>query len=176
MNEPHIDQTPSGLAVVRQADGEQAPQGAGAEGAEEGGGEQAAVSEPGKLMRIAIMMRELQEEVRRADVDEAARDRLRTVHGRAVEALRSVLSGELREELDELSPPLPADQTPSESEIRVAQAQLVGWLEGLFQGIQAAIVTQQAAARQQLEQMRQHGLPQGGGQQQRGDPGAGQYL
>ncbi len=173
MNDPQIDQTPSGLAVVRQPEGGQAP----AEDQQHGDAEeQASVSEPGKLMRIAIMLRELQEEVRRADVDEAARDRLRTVHGRAVEALRSVLSGELRDELDELSPPLPADKTPSESEIRVAQAQLVGWLEGLFQGIQAAIVTQQAAARQQLEQMRQHGLPQGQAGQQRGDPGAGQYL
>jgi hypothetical protein len=119
-----------------------------------------AITEPGKLMRIALMLREMQEEVRRADMDAAGRDRLRVVHDRALNQLKSVLSEDLTDELDTLT--LPFDEgTPTESEIRVAQAQLIGWLEGLFQGIQAAIMNQQLAARQQLEQMRQRGLPPG---------------
>jgi hypothetical protein len=127
--------------------------------------EQPAISEPGKLMRIALMLREMQEEVRRADMDAAGRDRLRIIHDRAFTQLKSVLSDDLTAELDTLTLPFD-DDTPTESEIRVAQAQLIGWLEGLFQGIQAAIMNQQMAARQQLEQMRQRGLP-------KGPPGAG---
>jgi hypothetical protein len=123
-------------------------------------GDQSAITEPGKLMRIAIMLREMQEEVRRAEMDSAGRDRLRVVHDRALEQLQTVLSDDLADELTTLT--LPFDEgTPTESEIRVAQAQLIGWLEGLFQGIQAAIMNQQMAARQQLEQMRQRGLPPG---------------
>jgi hypothetical protein len=149
---------------------------------DEGTEEQPAVSEPGKLMRIALMLREMQEEVRRADMDTAGRDRLRVVHDRALAQLKSVLSDDLTEELDTLT--LPFDEgTPTESEIRVAQAQLIGWLEGLFQGIQAAIMNQQMAARAQLEQMRQRGLPPGAltdagpteGQPPRG-ASPGQYL
>jgi hypothetical protein len=132
-----------------------------------------AVSEPGKLMRIALMLREMQEEVRRADMDAAGRDRLRIVHERALGQLKSALNAELTEELDTLT--LPFDEsTPTESEIRVAQAQLIGWLEGLFQGIQAAIMTQQHVARQQLEQLRGRELPPGpapGGPP--GEPGDG---
>lgn len=172
MSDPNIQQTPSGLTVVTEGDDD----GSGTdEQTTEQEGPESVVSEPGKLMRIGVMLRELQEEVRRADIDDAGRERLRVVHERAVEGLRSVVSGELRDELDELSPPLPTDHAPSESEIRLAQAQLIGWLEGLFQGIQAAIVSQQHAARQQLEQMRQQrGLPSG--QRQSGEHGAGQYL
>jgi hypothetical protein len=146
---------------------------------------QSAISEPGKLMRIAIMLREMQEEVRRADMDSAGRERLRVVHDRALGQLKTVLSDDLNDELETLT--LPFDtETPTESEIRVAQAQLIGWLEGLFQGIQAAIMNQQLAARQQLEQMRQKGLPPGmappdaqqggpsGGEPRRRAPG--QYL
>jgi hypothetical protein len=121
---------------------------------------QGAITEPGKLMRIAIMLREMQEEVRRADMDSAGRDRLRHVHDRALDQLKSVLSEDLSDELSTLTLPFD-DATPTESEIRVAQAQLIGWLEGLFQGIQAAIMNQQMAARQQLDQMRQRGLPPG---------------
>jgi hypothetical protein len=108
------------------------------------------------------MLRGLQEEVRRAAPDEAGRDRLRTVHDRAIQALCGALSPELREELSGLT--FSFDEgTPTESEILLAQAQLIGWLEGLFQGIQAALVNQQLQARQQLEQMRQRGLPTGMG-------------
>ena len=132
------------------------------------------IAEPAKLMRIALMLRELQEEVRRAEMDAAGRDRLRVVHERAMTQLRSVLSGELQDELLELS--LPFDEgTPTESEIRVAQAQLIGWLEGLFQGIQAAIFNQQMAARAQLEEMRRRSLPPGHAPHGRDTP-TGQYL
>lgn len=133
------------------------------------------VQEPGKLMRIAVMLREMQEEVRRADVDAAGLERLRVVYGRAVDQLSDALSGELRDELTQLN--LPLDEA-SGSEIFIAQAQLIGWLEGLFQGIQAAIFSQQQQARQQLQQMR--GLPSGqrgeGHPQEGSRQGTGQYL
>ena len=129
---------------------------------------QPAVSEPGKLMRIAIMLREMQEEVRRAAPDQAGRDRLKSVHDKAVGELCSILSKDLQQELAELT--LPFEQgTPTESEILIAQAQLLGWLEGLFQGIQAAMFSQQAQARAQFEQMRARGLPPGMGAQAPGD-------
>jgi len=144
-----------------------------------------AIEEPGKLLRIAVMLRELQEEVRRAPTDDVGRERLREVYGRAVQQLSEALSEDLREELTSLALPL-SEGTPSESEILIAQAQLIGWLEGLFQGIQAAIVNQQLQARQQLEQMRTRGLPGGrivpgggpGDQGQGAGPaaGTGQYL
>lgn len=138
---------------------------------EEEGPQEGAVHEPGKLMRIALMLREMQEEVRRAETDDPGRERLRVIHDRAVDELKAVLSADLQDELTTLT--LPFDtEVPTESEIRIAQAQLIGWLEGLFQGIQAAIVSQQQAARQQLEQMRQRELPPGA-QQQRPP---GQYL
>lgn len=138
-----------------------------------------AVTEPGKLLRIAIMLRELQEEVRRAAPDQAGRERLKVVHDRALDEMSSVLSQELQDELSTLTLPFETD-TPTESEILIAQAQLLGWLEGLFQGIQAAMFTQQAA-RGQLEQMRQRGLPPGAGRppQHPGEgpvSGTGQYL
>jgi hypothetical protein len=122
---------------------------------------EAAVHEPGKLMRIGLMLREMLEEVRRAETDEAGRDRIRQIYERALEELRGVLSVDLRSELDMLTLPFDTEGVPSESEIRIAQAQLIGWLEGLFQGIQAALMNQQMLARQQLEQMRQRGLPSG---------------
>ncbi|MBA3622414.1 MAG: bacterial proteasome activator family protein [Actinomycetota bacterium] len=137
-----------------------------------------AISEPGKLMRIAVMLRELQGEVRRAAPDQAGRDRLRTVHERALHELCEILPADLQDELGALSLPF-EEGTPTESEILVAQAQLVGWLEGLFQGIQAAMFNQQLQARQQFEQMRQRGLPPGAqpepphGNQ---PTGMGQYL
>jgi proteasome activator-like protein len=148
---------------------------------EQGDQPRATIEEPGKLLRIAVMLREMQEEVRRAPTDEAGRERLRTVYDRAVSQLVDALSGDLREELTTLNLPL-TDGVPSESEILIAQAQLIGWLEGLFQGIQAAIASQQIQARQQLEQMRQRGLPGGrimpGLPQEPGQPqgGTGQYL
>jgi hypothetical protein len=137
-----------------------------------------AITEPGKLLRIALMLREMQEEVRRADPDEAGRQRLRQIHETSLSQMRSVLTGGLQEELDALTLPFDSD-TPTESEIRIAQAQLIGWLEGLFQGIQAAIASQQMSARQQLERMRR-GLPQGmhagPAAGQREDSPTGQYL
>ncbi len=142
-----------------------------------------AITEPGKLLRIALMLREMQEEVRRADPDEAGRQRLRQLYETSLTQMRSVLTGGLQEELDALTLPFDSD-TPTESEIRIAQAQLIGWLEGLFQGIQAAIVSQQMSARQQLERMRR-GLPQGmmdgpqgpgGSGNERRTGGTGQYL
>ncbi|CAN5282042.1 bacterial proteasome activator family protein [soil metagenome] len=134
------------------------------------------ITEPGKLMRIAVMLREVQEEARRADADEAGRGRLRQVHERALSELCGILSDDLQEELGQFTFDFDA-QTPSQSEIMIAQAQLIGWLEGLFQGIQAAIFNQQASARKQLETMRQRGLPMGApaeGQGQGERPG--QYL
>ena len=120
------------------------------------------ITEPGKLMRIAVMLRELQEEVRRASPDEAGRGMLRKLHERALGELCEVLSPDLQEELKELVMPF-EEGTPSESEILIGQAQLVGWLEGLFQGIQVTLFNQQLQARAQFEQMRQRGLPQGQG-------------
>ena len=140
----------------------------------------AAITAPGKLMRIAIMLRELQEEVRRASPDEAGRARLRGVHERALQELCEVLSPDLQKELAELV--MPFDEgTPSESEILIGQAQLVGWLEGLFQGIQVTLFNQQMQAKEQFEQMRQRGLPPGAPPQGAPGPGGpeqstGQYL
>jgi hypothetical protein len=134
-----------------------------------------AITEPGKLLRIALMLREMQEEVRRADPDEPGRQRLKQIHETSLNQMRSVLTGGLQEELDALTLPFDSD-TPSESEIRIAQAQLIGWLEGLFQGIQAAIASQQMSARQQLEQMRGRGLPPGAPMGDRQGSGTGHYL
>jgi hypothetical protein len=143
-----------------------------AAGAEES--EREVVSQPSKLIRIATMVKSMLEEVRQASLDEAGRQRLRQIHERSLAELSEVLSEDLREELGGVM--LPFDEgTPSESELRIAQAQLVGWLEGLFHGIQATMMTQQMMAQQQLEQMRRKALPPG--QQGPGSgPGMGQYL
>jgi hypothetical protein len=117
------------------------------------------ITEPAKLLRIASMVRELLDETRQASVDEPGRKQLKEIYDRSVAELRGVLSQDLQNELAELVPPL--DHVPTESEIRVAQAQLVGWLEGLFHGIQAAMFAQQAAARAQFEELRRRGLPGG---------------
>jgi hypothetical protein len=136
------------------------------------------ITEPAKLLRIASMVRELLDETRQASLDDAGRTRLADVYHRAVGELREVLSPDLQEELADLAPPL--EGVPSESEIRVAQAQLVGWLEGLFHGIQAAMFAQQAAARQQFEELRRRGLvsqnPQPPGAPQDQPHRGGQYL
>jgi hypothetical protein len=117
------------------------------------------VEEPAKVMRIGSMIRMLLEEVKAAPVDEAGRSRLASVLKTSIAELKEGLAPELGDELDRLIDPF-SDQTPSESELRIAQAQLVGWLEGLFHGIQTAIYAQQMAARAQLEQMRR-ALPPG---------------
>lgn len=114
---------------------------------------ESAVMQPTKLIRIASMTRAMLEEVRQAALDEAGRKRLLAVYTRTLEELKEVLSDDLKEELDEIFLPL-ASEIPSESELRIAQAQLVGWLEGLFHGIQASLWTQQAAAQAQLAEVR----------------------
>ncbi len=119
-----------------------------------------AVSQPAQLLRIGAMLRELLEEVRRASPDEAGRKRLREIYDRALSVLKAGLSEDLQQELEAFAAPLAAQA--SESEIRIAQAQLLGWLEGLFQGIQAALWAQQMEARAQLDGMRR-GLPPGPG-------------
>ncbi len=113
------------------------------------------VEQPAKVMRIGSMIKQLLEEVRAAPLDEAGRQRLTEIHRRSITELEDGLAPELREELERLSLPFEEGRTPSEAELRIAQAQLVGWLEGLFHGIQAALVAQQMAARLQLEQMQQ---------------------
>jgi hypothetical protein len=120
------------------------------------------VEQPAKVMRIGSMIRQLLEEVKSAPLDEASRNRLKEIHKASIQELEAGLAPELVEELDRLTLPFSDDQTPSESELRIAQAQLVGWLEGLFHGIQTAIYAQQMAARAQFEQMRR-GLPMGSG-------------
>lgn len=122
---------------------------------------QEAITQPAKLLRIASMVRELLDETRQASLDEPGRLRLRQIYERSVGELEEVLSPDLKEELASLAPPMQG--VPTESEIRVAQAQLVGWLEGLFHGIQAALFAQQAAARAQFEELRRRGLPAGQG-------------
>jgi hypothetical protein len=117
------------------------------------------VEQPAKVMRIGSMIRQLLEEVKSAPLDEASRQRLKDIHHSSIKELESGLAPELIEELERLSLPF-TEETPSEAELRIAQAQLVGWLEGLFHGIQTAIYAQQVAARAQLEQMRR-ALPPG---------------
>jgi Protein of unknown function (DUF2587) len=147
------------------------------------GGEQVGdmVEQPAKVMRIGTMIKQLLEEVRAAPLDEASRNRLREIHKRSIAELEDGLAPELREELERLSLPFTEENTPSDAELRIAQAQLVGWLEGLFHGIQTALFAQQMAARVQLEQMRR-GLPPGAGgggvemPEGHGIRGTGQYL
>jgi hypothetical protein len=117
------------------------------------------VEQPAKVMRIGTMIKQLLEEVRAAPLDEAGRVRLREIHQSSIKELEEGLSSDLREELDRLTLPFDDDSVPSEAELRIAQAQLVGWLEGLFHGIQTALFAQQMAARAQLEQMRGRALP-----------------
>jgi hypothetical protein len=145
------------------------------------------VEHPAKVMRIGSMIKQLLEEVRASPLDEAGRQRLTEIHRRSIVELEDGLAPELVAELERLSLPFDTDHVPSEAELRIAQAQLVGWLEGLFHGIQAALVAQQMAARAQLEQMRngQPALPMGrmmpGGQMAPApnsdqSTGTGQYL
>jgi Protein of unknown function (DUF2587) len=135
------------------------------------------VEQPAKVMRIGTMIKQLLEEVRAAPLDEASRNRLREIHATSIRELEEGLAPELREELDRLTLPFNENSVPSDAELRIAQAQLVGWLEGLFHGIQTALFAQQMAARAQLEQMRQGALPPGVGRSGGpGGSGTGQYL
>ncbi len=126
-----------------------------------------AVESPAKVMRIGTMVKQLLDEVRAAPLDDASRERLRSIFDESIKELDGVLSPDLADELGRLAPPFGDDTVPSDAQLRVAQAQLVGWLEGLFHGIQASLMAQQMAARQQLEQMRGQlppGMPQPPGQ------------
>ena len=142
----------------------------------------AIVQQPAKVMRIGSMIRQLLEEVRNAPLDEAARARLRDIHARSLSELEDGLAPELVDELERLSLPFSDEAIPSEAELRIAQAQLVGWLEGLFHGIQTALFAQQMAARAHFEEMRRQampgalpGAPEGGTEGQAGQ-GPGLYL
>ena len=145
------------------------------------------VEEPAKVMRLGSMIKQLLEEVREAPLDEAARDRLARIHEQSLKELESGLSEELAAELHRIALPFDENSTPSDAELRIAKAQLVGWLEGLFHGIQTALVAQQMAAQSQLSQMRK-ALPPGAagqmppglvvnrGQDDSDRPSPGQYL
>jgi len=165
------DGRPLGMARVPQEPSDD-------EGDQQGVG--AMVEQPAKVMRIGTMIKQLLEEVRSAPLDDASRVRLRGILSSSVRELEEGLAPDLRDELNRLSTPFADDATPSDAELRIAQAQLVGWLEGLFQGIQTALFAQQMAARAQLEQMRR-GLPPGSGTPGQAIPeglgrGTGQYL
>ena len=150
------------------------------------------VDQPAKVMRIGSMVKQLLEEVRSSDLDEKSRVRLRDIHTRSIKELEEGLAPELVEELERISLPFTETDVPSEAELRVAQAQLVGWLEGLFHGIQTALFAQQMAARAQFEEIRRRALPPGQGGMpgvpgmtgpdgepaagQPGGQGTGQYL
>jgi len=160
------------------------------DGDEDGGEDERAITDlveqPAKVMRIGSMIRQLLEEVKAAPLDEASRNRLKEIHQASIKELEAGLAPELVEELDRLTLPFTEDSTPSDGELRIAQAQLVGWLEGLFHGIQTAIYAQQMAARAQFEQIRKalpHGMvpPQAQEQQAPQDPArpgdsGGMYL
>ena len=131
------------------------------------------VEQPAKVMRIGSMIKQLLEEVRTAPLDEASRTRLRDIHRRSIAELEQGLAPELVDELERLSLPFTDDRVPSDAELRIAQAQLVGWLEGLFHGIQTALFAQQMAAQAQFEQMRRRAISGPGGPGD-GAPGAPQ--
>ena len=128
------------------------------EESEEGEDPRSMVEQPAKVMRIGSMIKQLLDEVKDSPLDEAARNRLREIHSRSVKELENGLAPELVEELERLSLPFSEDSTPSEAELRIAQAQLVGWLEGLFHGIQAAMFAQQAAARAAFDEVRKRAI------------------
>jgi hypothetical protein len=135
------------------------------------------VEQPAKVMRIGTMVKQLLEEVRAAPLDDASRTRLREIHENSIKELSDGLAPELRDELARLSLPFDDDSVPSDAELRIAQAQLVGWLEGLFHGMQAAMVAQQMALQVRLsEQQRQRALPQGGAESGFARGGSGPYL
>lgn len=192
--------TPNGMGVANApSPPDPAEDGEGDGAAREGDGEDAdeqrsphdLVEQPAKVMRIGSMVKSLLEEVRGAPLDDAGRAHLAQVHARSIAELKDGLAPELVEELDRIALPF-SDDNPTDAELRIAQAQLVGWLEGLFHGIQTALVAQQMAAQAQLQQMRQlpPGMtPPGGGMPGRGpqpgsprpddrpgNEGTGQYL
>jgi hypothetical protein len=169
MSEPHTEQTqpdqqpPAGAdprVVIVGPDGLPTETSPGSDEADERSVTDL-VDQPAKVMRIGSMIKQLLEEVRGSDLDEASRARLKEIHERSIKELEQGLAPELVDELERISLPFTEDTVPSESELRVAQAQLVGWLEGLFHGIQTALFAQQMAARAQFEEMRRRALPPG---------------
>ena len=144
------------------------------------GGDEESVTSPAKVMRIGSMVKQLLEEVRTAPLDEASRERLAEIYERSVTELSEALSPDLQEELRSLALPFDDGEIPSESELRIAKAQLVGWLEGLFHGIQATLMAQQFAAQRQLQEMRQlpggPQMPVGAPNQESGPDRPGTYL
>jgi hypothetical protein len=177
--------TPSGMGVSGGSSDDERRQEHGREQDSERTNPADLVEEPAKVMRIGSMIKQLLDEVRNAPLDPAGRKRLADIHHQSIEELKDGLAPELVEELDRIALPF-TDESPSDPELRIAQAQLVGWLEGLFHGIQTALVAQQMAAQQQLQQMR--ALPQAPGTSygqppgmHQGHPGpetgpTGQYL
>jgi hypothetical protein len=163
-----MPQQPEQPSVVVMGDPSQAPP----ELVEGQGDGNETIEQPAKVLRIGSMIKQLLDEVRQAPLDDASRVRLREIYETSVKELADGLSPDLREELEKLVPPFSDEGMPSDAELRIAQAQLVGWLEGLFHGIQATLFAQQMAARAQLDQMRQRGLPPG--QQEPNRPGT--YL
>src|SRR3954466_974537 len=149
--------------LVLTKDGDKAPE-----------GPTEAVEQPAKVMRIGSMIKQLLDEVRAAPLDEASRDRLAKIFETSIGELSESLSPDLQEELKRLAPPFHGEGVPTDSELRIAQAQLVGWLEGLFHGIQATLFAQQMQARQQLEDMRRELPPGQMPEPQPGPPGT--YL
>jgi hypothetical protein len=129
------------------------------DGADKKSGE--AVNEPARVLRIGSMVKTLLDEVRAAPLDDKSRERLREIYEQSIRELSEGLSPDLVAELERMALPFDSE-TPSDAELRIAQAQLVGWLEGLFQGIQATLMSQQMAARAQLDEIRQRGLPSAG--------------
>jgi len=134
------------------------------------------VQQPAKVMRIGSMIKQLLDEVKSAPLDDAARTRLKAIHEQSVQELQDGLAPELVAELQRLSLPFTEESPPSDAELRIAQAQLVGWLEGLFHGIQAALFAQQMTAKAQFEEMRRQANMPGQLPASAAHPGAGQYL
>jgi len=149
-----MSDTPESLQPDEVTDGPVPATGDGAQASDE-----ESVTSPAKVMRIGSMVKQLLEEVRNASLDEASRERLAEIYERSVTELSEALSPDLQEELKSLALPFDDGEIPSEAELRIAKAQLVGWLEGLFHGIQATLMAQQVAAQRQLQEMRQ--LPGG---------------
>jgi len=188
--DPSRDQQPANAGgaienqrvVVVGADGMASEVAPGVQSADEQRSVTELVDQPAKVMRIGSMIKQLLEEVRSSDLDEKSRVRLREIHTRSIKELEEGLAPELVEELDRISLPFTETEVPSEAELRVAQAQLVGWLEGLFHGIQTALFAQQMATRAQLEEMARRALPPGSApsaDSPGGAPGShntGQYL
>ena len=174
-SQPDEENEPARVVVVTQDGmGVSTPGTPGRDGSDEESNNPAdLVEQPAKVMRIGSMIKNLLDEVRNAPLDEASRARLREIHQTSIKELEDGLSPELREELDRLTLPFEDTSTPTDAELRIAQAQLVGWLEGLFHGIQTALFAQQMAAQAQLQEMRRRALPGGPGPQPPGIFGPG---